>query len=92
MQRRRFLATAAAATTLGCGREPRSVRDGRSEVVFWHFWGGRDLPVVEDVVRRFNARQSRYRVRAVAMPGANLDLKLLLSVAGGDPPDVMNHD
>ncbi|MEN0111920.1 MAG: extracellular solute-binding protein, partial [Planctomycetota bacterium] len=43
-------------------------------------------------VRRFNARQSRYRVRAVAMPGANLDLKLLLSVAGGDPPDVMNHD
>lgn len=65
---------------------------GREEVVFWHFWGGRDLPVVEDVIRRFNASQARYRVRGVAMPGANLDLKLFLSIAGGDPPDVMNHD
>lgn len=66
--------------------------DGRSEVVFWHFWGGRDLPVVEGVIERFNAGQDRYRVRGVAMPGANLDLKLFLAIAGDDPPDLMNHD
>ncbi len=42
-------------------------------VVFWHFWGGRDRSVVEDVVARFNASQDRYFVRAVAMPGNNLD-------------------
>ncbi|MEM6329572.1 MAG: ABC transporter substrate-binding protein [Planctomycetota bacterium] len=65
---------------------------GREEVVFWHFWGGRDRPVVEEIVRRFNRSQPRYRVRAVAMPGNNLDLKFFLSVAGGDPPDVMNQD
>jgi len=47
---------------------------------------------VEDVVRRFNASQDEYRVRAVAMPGNNLDLKFFLSVAGGDPPDLLNQD
>ncbi len=65
---------------------------GRSEVIFWHFWGGAELDVVADVVRRFNASQPEYFVRAVAMPGNNLDLKLFLSLAGGDPPDVVNID
>jgi multiple sugar transport system substrate-binding protein len=65
---------------------------GREEIVFWHFWGGRDRPVVERIVGRFNASQDRYWVRAIAMPGSNLDLKFFLSVAGGDPPDVLNHD
>ncbi|MEM9351454.1 MAG: extracellular solute-binding protein [Planctomycetota bacterium] len=64
----------------------------REEVVFWHFWGGADRPVVERIVEGFNASQDRYRVRAIAMPGANLDLKFFLSVAGGSPPDVMNQD
>lgn len=66
--------------------------DERDEVVFWHFWGGRDRPIVEGIVERFNASQERYRVRAIALPGSNLDLKFFLSVAGGDPPDLMNHD
>lgn len=62
------------------------------EVVFWHFWGGEDGLVVEDVVARFNASQSKHVVRAVAMPGNNLDLKLFLAIAGGDPPDLVNQD
>ncbi|MEM9187144.1 MAG: extracellular solute-binding protein [Planctomycetota bacterium] len=61
-------------------------------MLFWHFWGGRDRPVVEGVVQRFNDSQRRYRVRALAMPGNNLDLKFFLSVAGGDPPDLVNQD
>jgi multiple sugar transport system substrate-binding protein len=65
---------------------------GRSEVVFWHFWGGADRSVVEDIVRRFNESQSEYWVRAVAVPGNNLDAKLFLSVAGGQPPDLLNQD
>lgn len=64
----------------------------RETVLFWHFWGGRDKPVVDDVIRRFNASQDRYRVRGIAMPGSNLDLKFFLSVTGGEPPDLMNHD
>ncbi len=64
----------------------------RPEVVFWHFWGGADRETVDDVVRRFNQQQSRYFVRAMAMPGSNLDVKLFLAVTGGDPPDVVNQD
>jgi multiple sugar transport system substrate-binding protein len=77
-------------------RQDRDVRQqvpsGRSEVVFWHFWGGKDRPVVEEIVDRFNASQDEYFVRAIAMPGNNLDLKFFLSVAGEDPPDVINQD
>ena len=64
----------------------------REEVVFWHFWGGADREVVDRVVERFNAQQQQYYVRAVAMPGNNLDLKLFLAVTGGDPPDLINQD
>jgi len=65
---------------------------GREEVVFWHFWGGQDRPIVDGIVDQFNQSQDRYWVRAIAMPGSNLDLKFFLSVAGGDPPDLMNQD
>ncbi len=64
----------------------------RQEVVFWHFWGGEDGRVVEDIVRSFNEQQDQYVVRAVAMPGNNLDVKLFLSITGGDPPDLVNQD
>lgn len=77
---------------VGCSAGERPAGDGRAEVEFWHFWGGADRPVVDGIVSRFNASQDRYRVRAVAMPGNNLDLKLFLSIAGGEPPDVVNQD
>jgi len=66
--------------------------DDRTEVVLWHFWGGADLDVVRDVVARFNAAQTEYRVREIAMPGNNLRAKLFLSAAGGRPPDLINID
>ena len=66
--------------------------DDREEVVFWHFWSGPDGEVVEDVIRRFNQSQDLYFVRGVSMPGNNFDMKLFLSVTGGDPPDLLNQD
>lgn len=78
---------------LARSQNPRvATLDNREEVVFWHFWGGADRAVVDDVVRRFNESQDRYRVRAIAMPGNNLQAKLFLSIAGGDPPDLVNQD
>jgi len=76
------------------GREDpsRQTPPGRREVVFWHFWGGKDRAVVEAIVDRFNASQHEHFVRAVAMPGHNLDLKFFLSVAGRAPPDLLNQD
>jgi len=64
----------------------------REQITFWHLWGGRDRPIVERIVRRFNDSQDQYTVRPIAMPGSNLDLKFFLSVAGGDPPDLLSHD
>ena len=64
----------------------------RQEVVFWHFWGGADRDTVDGIVGRFNASQNDYFVRAIAMPGSNLDLKLFLALAGGQPPDIVNQD
>lgn len=69
-----------------------AVPDDREEVVFWHFWGGADRAIVEDVAQRFNQSQEEYFVRPIAMPGNNLDLKFFLSVTGGDPPDLLNID
>jgi len=69
-----------------------AVPEDRREVVFWHFWGGKDRPVVEEIVRRFNESQDEHFVRAIAMPGQNLDMKFFLSVTGGDPPDLLNQD
>ncbi len=74
------------------GGPAKPLPDGCREVVFWHFWGGRDRAIVEEIVDRFNASQTEHYVRPVAMPGANLDLKFFLSVTGGDPPDLMNQD
>jgi len=70
----------------------QQVPRNRQEVLFWHFWGGADRDVVEDVVKRFNRSQEKYFVRAIAMPGNNLDVKLFLAITGGDPPDLVNQD
>lgn len=67
-------------------------QDDREEVLFWHFWGGQDQQVVDDLIERFHESQTRYRVRAISMPGNNLDLKLFLAITGGSPPDLVNQD
>jgi len=76
---------------MGCG-PARTASDDRQEVLFWHFWGGEDRQVVEKIVEQFNASQTKHVVRAIAMPGNNLDLKLFLAIAGKDPPDLVNQD
>jgi multiple sugar transport system substrate-binding protein len=88
-----ILAVLLVAAVLCQGRAIRGhALQNRSEVVFWHFWGGKDRAVVESIVERFNVSQDSFFVRPVAMPGNNLDLKFFLSVAGGSPPDVVNQD
>ncbi len=79
---------------VGCqGWDVEQIHDSSTEeVIFWHFWGGKDSAVVNSIVQQFNNSQKEYRVRAIAMPGNNLQAKLFLAVAGGDPPDLVNQD
>lgn len=80
-------------STAGCTTsEHAPISDQRTEVIFWHFWGGKDSEVVDHIVQQFNDTNDQYVVRAVAMPGNNLQAKLFLAVAGGDPPDLVNQD
>lgn len=74
------------------GEQVRTIPAGRSRVVFWHFWGGAERQVVQDVVRRFNASQAEFWVDEVAIPGQNLDMKFYMSLSGGQPPDCLNQD
>jgi multiple sugar transport system substrate-binding protein len=94
--RRRFLKTAlGVGTVAGAGLlltrpdPPRTRRKDRKPVRLWHLLGAEWLAPVERAVARFNESQSVYEVQPLLLPGAEADSKLLLSVAGGDPPDVM---
>lgn len=95
MRRLSLFAVAALIFVSGCQSQQSPLGNQSphpTDVVFWHFWGGEDRAVVDDIVAQFNDRQHRFRVRAIAMPGNNLQAKLFLAVAGGDPPDIVNQD
>ncbi len=70
------------------GASPRAYPQ-REPVRFWHMWTAEWKVVVEDIVKRFNESQTEFEVIPLSVPGTAADSKFLLSVAGGDPPDVM---
>ena len=61
----------------------------RQKVVFWHMWTAEWKVVVDRIVDRFNKSQDEYEVVALSVPTGGSAPKLLMGVAGGDPPDVM---
>jgi len=94
--RRQFVINAAgvtAATALGVytafSGPPRQARKGRTPVRLWHLLSEEWLEPLERAVGRFNESQGRYDVIPLLLTGSEADSKLLLAVAGGDPPDVM---
>lgn len=94
--RRAFLKNVAGVTALtalggftalsGTSRPPRK---DRTTVRLWHLLSAEWLEPLERAVGRFNESQGRYEVVPLLLTGSEADSKLLLSVAGGDPPDVM---
>lgn len=63
----------------------------RVAVRLWHQWTGERQPLIDAIVADFNRSQTRYEVIALAVPGAVSDQKLMLAIAGGEPPDVMTQ-
>ena len=61
----------------------------RIPVHVWHMWSGEWLPVIENVADEFNKSQDKYEVIPLEIPPGDGDQKFLLSVSGGNPPDVM---
>ena len=56
-------------------------------MVFWHKWTSDWEKVIGRICDEFNRSQDQYEVVPLSMGSASL--KILISTAGGDPPDCM---
>lgn len=61
--------------------------NGRLRITYWEKWTGFEGDAIRAVVERFNAKQDRIFVDLVTM--SQIDQKVLVAIAGGDPPDVV---
>jgi len=59
---------------------------GRVEVTYWEKWTGFEAEAMQAVVGDFNASQDRIHVTMLSI--SEVDRKLLVATAGGNPPDV----
>ncbi|MEI8197547.1 MAG: extracellular solute-binding protein [Phycisphaerae bacterium] len=59
---------------------------GRVVVTFWEKWTQAEARALQDLVDKFNLRQDRIFVNLVSM--SQMNQKLLVATAGGDPPDL----
>ncbi len=69
---------------------PRGAKEssgGRIVLDYWEKWTGHEGRAMQRVVDDFNASQDRILVRYLVTAG--IDQKTLISVAGGDPPDIV---
>jgi len=64
-------------------------RKNRRPVRYWHQLGGEWLKPMERITEAFNRSQERYEVTPLLISDTEADSKLMLSVVGGDPPDVI---
>ena len=71
-----------------CGHNADArTEDGRVIVHYWEKWTGFEDDAMQSVVDDFNASQNRILVKKLTGIG-EVERKLMLATAGGDPPDV----
>ena len=71
----------------------------RIPVRFWHMWTAEWKVVIDRIVDAYNQSQDSYEVIALSVPTnsasgggtQNASQKVLLAIAGGDPPDCMGQ-
>ena len=79
-----LLALAAVGAFTGCGRGDEH---GPVEIVYWEKWTKFEGQAAQDTVDAFNRKYGdRIRVRMVHV--SQIERKLLVAIAGGNPPDV----
>ncbi len=59
-----------------------------TEITFWYAWGGSEGAALQQLVDEFNASQSQLSVRSSFVPIGDGE-RILASLAGGSPPDLM---
>lgn len=68
-------------------RGAKQIADGRIVLDYWEKWTGHEARAMQKIVDRYNDSQSRIRVRYLTTAG--IDQKALISIAAGDPPDLV---
>ena len=72
-----------------CLPDPRlSKMPDREQITFWHMWTGDYAKQADAICDNFNKYQDKYEVVPLSLP-TSAEQKLLMSVAGGNPPDIM---
>ena len=61
--------------------------DGRIVLKYWEKWTGFEGEAMREIVADYNAQSTEYFVEYIE-GGALMDQKLLMAIAGGNPPDV----
>lgn len=70
----------------GCSPKQDPLEEGRVRIEYWEAWSGFELEAMRDIVGKFNRSQEEIYVNLVSF--GEVERKLLISTAGGDPPDV----
>ena len=84
----RAISTAIACLLPGClGCNPRDTTTGKIEISYWEKLTGFEGDAVQAVVDDFNRSQDRIFVKRLTV--GEIERKLMLATAGGDPPDVV---
>lgn len=77
---------AAMLVVTGCAAMGEAAEDGRVRISYWEKWTGFEGEAMRAVVEEFNRSQDRIRVDLLTV--SQVDQKMLLATAGGNPPDV----
>ena len=65
-----------------------SLAAARTQITFWHAWGGHEGAALQELVDEFNDEQSDIEVRASFVPIGDGE-RILATLAGGSPPDLI---
>lgn len=60
--------------------------DGRLVLNYWEKWSGFEAQAMQDIVDDYNRSQDNVRVKMLSV--SQIDQKMLLATAGGNPPDI----
>lgn len=72
----------------GCSQSPDSPFKDRIFINYWEMWTGFELQAAKDIVDKFNNSQDEIYVNLLSV--SELERKLLIAIAGNDPPDLAN--
>jgi len=81
------LAFFAAASLAATAFASPPARDGKVHITYWEKWTSFEAQAMQEVIAQFQRAQDRIVVDY--LPTSQIDRKMIVATAGGDPPDVV---